>query len=158
MDPMTALELEAFITYSRQAYIDDRVADGGEDRRAAEEVAATQYADFFPDGRAAEGHWLFIGRDGATGERVGVLWLFERKSAAGTSVFVYDIEVVKDRRGQGLGRELMTYGEQWASGRGAHEIALNVFGGNTRARGLYTSLGYLERAVSMVKPLKPVKP
>ncbi len=47
----------------------------------------------------------------------------------------------------------MTFAEQWAGGRGAHEIALNVFGGNTVARGLYTSLGYNERSVAMAKSL-----
>jgi GNAT superfamily N-acetyltransferase len=156
MDPMTPEELEAFITYSRQAYVDDRVTNGSEDRRDAEEVAARQYADFVPDGKPAEGHSLFTGRDATTRERIGILWLFERRSAAGTSVFVYDVEVEEDQRGQGWGRELMAYGEQWASERGAFEIALNVFGGNAVARGLYTSLGYSERAVAMAKPLKPV--
>ena len=61
--------------------------------------------------------------DAMTGQRIGVLWLFKRKSAAGTSVFVYDVEVGDDRRGQGWGRQLMAYGEQSASARGAFEIA-----------------------------------
>jgi ribosomal protein S18 acetylase RimI-like enzyme len=154
MDPMTPEELKAFITYSRQAYIGDRVTHGGEDRRDAEEVAAKQFADIFPDGEPAQGHCLFTGRDATTGERIGVLWLFERRSAAGTSVFVYDVEVEEDQRRQGWGRELMSYGEQWASERGAYEIALNVFGGNTRARGLYTSLGYEETSVQMAKKIQ----
>lgn len=157
MDPMTGEELKAYIAYSRGAYVDDRVTHGGEDRLDAEEVAARQYAEEFKDGEPAEGHFLFTGRDATTGERVGVLWLFERATAAGTSVFVYDVEVEEELRGQGWGRELMAYGEQWARGRGAHEIALNVFGGNARARGLYTSLGYSERAVTMSKPLRSLK-
>jgi ribosomal protein S18 acetylase RimI-like enzyme len=32
-------------------------------------------------------------------------------------------------------------------------VALNVFGGNEAARGLYRSLGYTEDAVSMSKPV-----
>lgn len=56
-------------------------------------------------------------------EELGVPWLFERKSAAGTSGFIYDVEVDEDQRKQGWGRELMTYAEQWAAGRGAYEIA-----------------------------------
>jgi GNAT superfamily N-acetyltransferase len=154
MDPMTAKELEAFVAYSRQGYIDDRVTNGGEDRRDATEVATKQYAEFVPDGKPAEGHSLFTGRDATTGETIGILWLFERTSAGGTTVFVYDVEVQQDRRGQGWGRELMAYGERWACERGAHEIALNVFGGNAVARGLYASLGYNERAVAMAKPLE----
>ena len=61
--------------------------------------------------------------DPMTAERIGVLWLFERKSAAGTSVFIYNVEVDEDQRKQGWGRELMTYAEQWAAERGAYEIA-----------------------------------
>lgn len=158
MGPMTGVELQAFIVYSRQAYIDDRVNHGGEDPRDAEEVAAKQMAAYFPDGEPAEGHFLFIGRDASTGERAGVLWLFERRTAAGTSVFIYDVEVDSDRRGKGWGRALMANAELWAAQRGAYEIALNVFGGNTVARGLYTSLGYDERAVTMAKGLKTPKP
>lgn len=155
MTPMTAQQVAGFIIYSRQAYIDDRVTNGGEDRRDAEEVATRQMAAYFPGGEPADGHCLFTGRDATTGDHVGVLWVFERKSASGTSAFIYDVEVKKDRRGKGWGRELMNYAEQWASERGAHEIALNVFGGNSVARGLYKSLGYAESAVQMAKQITP---
>jgi len=163
MDPMTDAELKAFLPYTREEYINDRVTNGGEDRRTAEEVAATSMAECFPDDRPAEGHWLFTGRDASTDEQIGVLWLFERNGvagtaeAAGTSVFIYGVEVDSGRRGHGWGRELMTYAERWAAARGAREIALNVFGGNTVARGLYTSLGYSERAVAMAKALGPME-
>ena len=46
---------------------------------------------------------------------------------------VYDVEVDEDRRGQGWGRALMTYAEQWARERAG--VGLNVFGGNTRPAG-----------------------
>lgn len=155
MDPMTKAEVEAFIAYSSEAYITDRMTNGGEDRRDAEEIEARQFAVYFPEGRPADNHHLLIGRDAQTGERIGILWLFERTTAAGTSVFIYDIEVDEDRREQGWGRALMTYAEQWAGERGAREIALNVFGGNAVARGLYTSLGYSERSLAMAKTLTP---
>lgn len=155
MDPMTPEELEAFIAYSREAYISDRVTHGGEDRRDAEEVEAEQAAKYFPGGEPAKDHYFFSGRDLATGEPVGILWLFERQTAAGTSAFIYDMEVKEDLRAQGWGRELMTYAEQWARQRGAREIALNVFGRNAVARGLYSSLGYDERSVTMAKTLTP---
>ena len=158
MDAMTGDEVTAFIAYEHQAYARQRVTYGGEDPRDAEEAAAKSTTAFFPDGAPAEGHSLFIGREVETGERAGVLWLFERKTASGTSVFIYDVEVEQDRRAKGWGRELMAYAEQWAGQRGAFEIALNVFGGNTVARGLYSSLGYSERSVAMAKPLKTRMP
>jgi GNAT superfamily N-acetyltransferase len=153
MDPMTGAELESFIDYSSQVYIDDRVTMGGEDRRDAQEIEARQFATYFPGRQPAHGHSLFTGRNAATGEQIGILWLFERTSAAGTSVFIYDVEVKEESRARGWGRELMAYAEQWAHEHGAREIALNVFGRNTVARGLYSSLGYSERSVSMAKPL-----
>jgi GNAT superfamily N-acetyltransferase len=155
MDPMTSTELSAYIACSGQAYIDDRVTHGGEDRRDAEETEARQFAEYFPGGQPARDHRLLTGRDAATGEPVGILWLFERMSASGASVFIYDLEVREGLRGQGWGRELMTYAEQWARERGAREIGLNVFGGNAVARGLYSSLGYSERSVAMAKTLTP---
>jgi GNAT superfamily N-acetyltransferase len=86
---------------------------------------------------------------------VGLLWLHARPDVAGTSVWIFDVEVDEDRRGHGWGRELMTYAEQWAREQGATEIGLNVFGGNTVARRLYTSLGYDERSVTMSRKLVP---
>jgi GNAT superfamily N-acetyltransferase len=155
MDLMTDEEQTTFIEDSRAAYIDDRVTNGGEDPRDAQEIEQRQYAEYFPGGRPASGHQLFTGRNAATGETIGILWMFERRSGAGTSAFIYDIEVREDLRGRGWGRELMTYAELWAAERGAREIALNVFGGNAVARGLYASLGYSERSVAMAKALTP---
>ena len=155
MDPMTDKELTTFIEDSRLVYIEDRVTNGGEDPRDALEIEQRQFAEYFPGGRPAAGHQLFTGRDAASGETIGILWMFERRSAAGTSAFIYDIEVREGLRGKGWGRELMTYAEVWAHERGAREIALNVFGGNAVARGLYASLGYSERSIAMTKALTP---
>jgi ribosomal protein S18 acetylase RimI-like enzyme len=47
----------------------------------------------------------------------------------------------------------MVFAEEEARRRGFAKIALNVFGGNDVARGLYTSLGYRETAVYMEKTL-----
>jgi len=155
MSPMTGAEIEAYVAYSSQVYVEDRVTLGGEDRRDAEEVEARQFAEYFPGGRPGPGHCLLTGRSTTTGEPIGILWLFERTSASGTSAFIYDVEVREELRAQGWGRELMSYAEQWARERGAREIALNVFGRNSVARGLYSSLGYLERSVIMAKALTP---
>ena len=43
--------------------------------------------------------------------------------------------------------------EDEARSLGYDAVRLNVFGGNTRARGLYDSLGYTEIAVAMSKRL-----
>ena len=53
MDPMTDSELTTFIEDSRQVYIDDRVTNGGEDARDAQETEERQFAEYFPAGRPA---------------------------------------------------------------------------------------------------------
>ena len=47
----------------------------------------------------------------------------------------------------------MAFAEDEARRRGHDLVALNVFGGNTIARGLYRSLGYQENFVGMSKKL-----
>ena len=54
-------------------------------------------------------------------------------------------------RGRGLGRVAMRFTEDEARRRGIAKVALNVFGGNAVARGLYVSLGYQETAIHMEK-------
>jgi GNAT superfamily N-acetyltransferase len=155
VDPMTDAELASYLQGSLEGYVRQRVDLGGERPELARRIAEEQYAGFFPDGVPAEGHVLFTGSDAGTGATVGRLWLHARHDGSGTSVWVFDVEVDEDRRGQGWGRALMTYAEQWARERGAGEIGLNVFGANTAARRLYTSLGYGERSVTMSRRLAP---
>jgi ribosomal protein S18 acetylase RimI-like enzyme len=47
----------------------------------------------------------------------------------------------------------MEFAEEEARRRGLDRVALNVFGRNVTARGLYRSLGYRESAVFMEKEL-----
>jgi ribosomal protein S18 acetylase RimI-like enzyme len=47
----------------------------------------------------------------------------------------------------------MRLAEEEARNRDIHRIELNVFGGNTVARSLYQSLGYVERSVRMALDL-----
>lgn len=155
IDPMTDAELASYLRGSLEGYVRQRVDLGGEPPEQARRIAEEQYAEFFPDGVPGEGHLLFIGRDAGTRATVGRLWLHTRHDGPGTRVWVFDVEVDEDRRGQGWGRALMTYAEEWARGQGAGEIGLNVFGGNTAARRLYTSLGYDERSVTMGRRLAP---
>jgi GNAT superfamily N-acetyltransferase len=149
--PMTTADLAAFRDVQLEGYIAQRVEFGGEDRDAATAIATEQHDRFFPGGAPAEGHALFTAHD-ATGARVGALWLFRRSDS---TTWIYDVEIDDAFRGRGLGRALMVAAEGWAESEGASVVELNVFGGNTVARGLYTSLGYTERSVHMAKSLVP---
>jgi ribosomal protein S18 acetylase RimI-like enzyme len=89
----------------------------------------------------------------ANGERVGELWLAEREVQLRRVLWVYEVRVRERYRGRGFARAAMELAELEAKRRGLSHVALNVFGGNDPARGLYRSLGYSEDAVSMSKPV-----
>ena len=73
--------------------------------------------------------------------------------ASGVSAWVYDISVDADRRGQGLGRELIDALHAAARDLGATSMALNVFGHNTTAIRLYETSGYAVTAQQMRREL-----
>jgi GNAT superfamily N-acetyltransferase len=67
--------------------------------------------------------------------------------------FVYDIEMDETQRGKGYGRATMLAGEVAARELGATTMGLNVFGFNTAAINLYTSLGCTVSSQNMMKTL-----
>lgn len=54
---------------------------------------------------------------------------------------------------QGLGRRLIEASEKEAKARGASSMTLHVFGNNTRARALYSKLGFDEEMIRCYKPI-----
>lgn len=67
---------------------------------------------------------------------------------------VSDLVVASEGEGRGVGRALMAAAEDWSVALGHRLLALNVFGDNHRARGLYERLGYRPDTTKMVKVLR----
>src|SRR5262249_37801191 len=137
----------------RQRYADDLVSQAGFPRETAEQKAERDWASLLPDGKILDGHFLFAIEEVKSGQRVGVLWFARRDADIGEAAFIYDINIDEDQRGRGLGRAAMLALEHEVRKLGLERISLNVFGGNTVARGLYNSLGYTESAVWMTKAI-----
>ena len=116
---------------------------------AADSKAERDFATLLPDGLATADHSVYVIEE--DGEPAGDLWVAARESDFGRTLFVYDVHVHTDRRGRGLGRAAMLFAEDEARRRGIPRVSLNVFGGNSVARGLYRSLGYRETSVWMAK-------
>jgi ribosomal protein S18 acetylase RimI-like enzyme len=153
------LSLRALSADEYAAWRDEEIADYARDiaengdtpPAAARRRAADDLERVLPDGLATPGHAIYVlEQDGAA---VGRLWLAERLMDGRRALFIYDIHVDPAFRGRGLGRAAMLLAEDEARVRGIGRIELNVFGGNTVARRLYLSLGYVERAVLMAKDL-----
>jgi ribosomal protein S18 acetylase RimI-like enzyme len=112
-----------------------------------------QFAELLPAGKETDGTWILLIVDEA-GVEVGTLWVGPHSDRAGVA-YVYDIEIVEEQRGHGIGRAAMTAAESLVREAGKTEIGLNVFGFNEPARRLYDSLGYRVVATVMTKSIEP---
>jgi ribosomal protein S18 acetylase RimI-like enzyme len=153
--PMRDDEFEAWLPQTRTGYAAGMVEHGGFAADAAQAKAASDLAGLFPGGRPSPDQWVYVVE--SDGEPVGELWVGERHGdlLAEGSLWVYDVRIDEAHRGRGFGRAAMLLAEDEARRRGFAAIALNVFGANVAARGLYRSLGYAETAVFMAKRLVP---
>jgi ribosomal protein S18 acetylase RimI-like enzyme len=146
--PLREAEYEAFVDRGMAFYVDDMMR-AGIDREVAQAKADKELPQLLPAGLATPDHYMYAIEDD---ERfAGYLWLCDRDGELGHSLFVYAVEVDEEFRGRGLGRAAMEFAEREARRLGIAKVALNVFGGNDVARGLYLSLGYQETAVHMEK-------
>jgi ribosomal protein S18 acetylase RimI-like enzyme len=146
--PLRDDEYDAFIARGMAFYVDDMVR-AGIDREVAQAKADADLPNLLPAGLATPRHYMYAIED--EGRFAGYLWLCDRDSELGHSLFIYAVEIDEDLRGRGLGRAAMVFAENEARRLGIGKVALNVFGGNEVARGLYLSLGYTETAVHMEK-------
>ena len=142
-------EFVAWLPQMRDGYARSMIDDGGLAPERATKKAAEDTEQLFPGGRPSDQQLVFVIE--ADGEPVGDLWLCERDDALQRCVFVYDIHIEESHRGRGYGKAAMVFAEEEARRRNHDRVALNVFGGNAVARGLYRSLGYEENAVAMSK-------
>lgn len=149
--PLRADEFEEWLAGWSAWYAHDLEEHGGLHADAAREKVGRDMAAAFPDGFGSTGNVLLAIQQG--GERVGAIWFTPRDERGRTHAFLYSIAIDEEQRGRGLGRAAMLSLEADVRARGLDRIELNVFGGNTVARGLYGSLGFAETFVSMGKDL-----
>jgi ribosomal protein S18 acetylase RimI-like enzyme len=146
-----AMTQEEFSSYRRRVigqYAAELARTGASTAEQAEQRAANESDQFLPDGLDTAGMALLVGE--IDGEVVGLVWVGPAP-AGRAGWWIYDIEVVPDRRGQGYGRALLEAAERDAQQRGAVSIGLDVFGGNDVALGMYESSGYEVAATRMLK-------
>lgn len=149
--PLREDEYDTWRRIVTDGYADEIETLGDTPHKGAAEKAEADMSKILPEGLKTPGNWIFALEAGEA--RAGRLWLAERTMDGRQVMFVYDVEVEEAHRGAGYGRAAMLLAENEARARGIGRIELNVFGGNAAARGLYRSLGYVERAISMGKDL-----
>ena len=67
--------------------------------------------------------------------------------------YIGELAVDESAEDAGIGRALVVACEQWAKSHGYKHIVLETGAANTRARGFYQRLGFLEEDVKLVKRL-----
>jgi len=147
--PLTDEEFADFRDRSVPVYAEEVVRARGVDRT----VALRHAEETFPASLAAVaegGEAMF--RAVHEGVDVGWLWL-GAPPMGGSGLYVYDIEVDEEHRGEGLGRAIMLAAEDVVRRAGHDRLGLNVFGWNHRAESLYRSLGYEVMSTQMSKRL-----
>lgn len=109
---------------------------------------------FTPQRFAVSGAQLWV-LESEEGAYLGHLWITETRDAAGKRILeVTTMGIVREARGQKLGRLLMQRAEAEARERRIEDIELSVAGNNRRARDLYRDLGYETVRRTMRKRLR----
>ncbi len=113
-------------------------------------VAASSYAEAFDEIIADAHQQLLVGEvDGdvvATGQ---LTWVRHLTYVGGLMCVVESVRVRSDRRGQGLGRELMDHVVSLARERGAARVELTTNTARVRAQEFYKELGFVASHVGM---------
>jgi RimJ/RimL family protein N-acetyltransferase len=148
--PLTDAEYEGWLERATREYAAEHVRTGNWTEAESLDRAAVEMARLLPQGARTPGQYLWSIRP-TDGEPVGLLWVGTERRPG--HAFIYDIEMVEHRRGEGFGTAALLALEEWARERGITTIGLHVFGHNTGAWRLYQRLGYVETNVNMEKRL-----
>ncbi|SDT26331.1 GNAT family N-acetyltransferase [Actinopolymorpha singaporensis] len=151
---MTEAEFPAWREQDVAGYADEIAVGRALSPEEALAQANAEFDELLPDGPATAQHsiWVLETGDEPPGRTYSaVIWLRHHLEAG--RAFVFGVSVVPERRGRGLGRAVMRLGERAVLAAGDSVLALNVFGPNTPAINLYTSLGYHVTDQSRVREL-----
>jgi RimJ/RimL family protein N-acetyltransferase len=152
MRPMWDDEFERWLPGMVDEYAQDMVRHGGAAEDAAREQAKVDIEGLFPGGLPTPDQEVFVLE--AEGEPIGEIWFAEREEPLERgALWIYHARIDERYRGRGYGRAAMLLAEDEARRRGLTRITFNVFGGNEVARKLFRSLGYVETALILEKPV-----
>jgi ribosomal protein S18 acetylase RimI-like enzyme len=138
---MTQQELEKYIAFSYQSFIEEVSKSSG---KSIEEVK--EFAGGPPSNPTANDIWRVICH---RQEAIGFIWVQifpERKEAFG-----FDIFIEEKHRSCGIGRYVMESCRALLKSKGIKTVDICVFEHNQIARALYTSLGFEEKSYNKLK-------
>ena len=146
---MTDDEFVEFRESTIRSFSAANVTAGNWDEEPALGRAEGMLAQLLPGGKETPYHRFMT----VSNEKndVGTLWIFVDE--VNRKAFLFDIEIFREFRGTGCGKDTMDEMEKMLAAEGVQQIELHVFGHNEPARSLYLKKGYLETDVTMRKNL-----
>lgn len=102
--------------------------------------------------RPAASHFFILDHDGAPAGFIHLLLGTDFFGGAPTC-HISDLAVLPAQQGRGFARRLLAHAEDFARARGCARLTLSVFPGNTGARRLYETSGFVDDLLRMGKPL-----
>ena len=149
--PMTEFEFDRWQKTIAEEFAAEQVAAGRWAAEGSVRRALESNSELLPLGLSTPRMLILCGVR-SDGEPVGRAWVgLDHPRGAPDMAFLYDIEVVEQRRGHGLGRALLAAVEDAVIDAGVHSLELNVFGRNLPAVALYDSAGYAVSTQKMQK-------
>ncbi|NMC46825.1 MAG: GNAT family N-acetyltransferase [Chloroflexi bacterium] len=143
LEPMTIAQYDQYIQHSLDTFRSELLKTENYTQEEAIESTGKQILDILPAGIATQGHYFFNIKDDKKDLKVGNMWVAYNKSDGGEwNVFIYDIEIDEEYRGQGYGRQAMQALEIDAKEKETSKIFLHVFAHNQIAFNLYQKVGF----------------
>lgn len=99
----------------------------------------------------SEASRLFIARDAATGNIVGMATLVLYRVPTGLRGYIEDVVVDEQARGQGIGEALTRACLDAAQKAGAPQVGLTSHPGRVAANVLYRKMGFMQRSTNVYR-------
>ena len=143
LKPMTQDMYNKYIKKAIQQYAEEVAQSKGIDLDKALELSNEEFNSLLPNGLKSENQYLnTIIND--ENENIGIMWFSTESNYGKNEAFLYDIEINKEYRGKGYGRESMKLLESKIKEFNLDSICLHVFLRNEIACTLYNKIGYQE--------------
>ena len=158
LKPMNQDIYNHYITYSKNNYAQEITKARGISIEEAMQITNKEYDTLLPDGLQSKNQYLYTIENNEN-ENIGIMWFSSQSNHGDNELFLCDVEVNKEYRGKGYGRESMNLLESKVKEFNMHTISLHVFLHNKIAYSLYNKIGYKEvkrgkAGVIMKKTLK----
>ena len=143
LKPMNQDIYNNYIKNAIQQYASELSKSRGIDIDEAIQLTNNEFDALLPDGLKSKNQFLYkIIND--ENENIGIMWFSTESNHGDNEAFLYDIEINKEYRGKGYGRESMKLLESKIKEFNLGSICLHVFLRNEIACTLYNKIGYQE--------------